>query len=67
MTLRSIVQLRVANALTTKPPSLSSLGLDLSFDIHIDDLLRFYENVNKSRRLFTSIKHKQIINSNKKG
>jgi hypothetical protein len=30
MTLRSIVQLRVANALTTKPPSLSILLWSLS-------------------------------------
>jgi len=26
--------------------------IDLSFDIHIDDLLRFYKNVNRSRHLF---------------
>ena len=32
------------------------LGLDLSFDTHIDDLLVFLQNVNKLRRLFTSIK-----------
>jgi hypothetical protein len=44
-----------------------SLSLDLSVDIHIDELLRFYEDVNKSRSLFTSIQQKQIINSNKKG
>jgi hypothetical protein len=37
----------------------------ISFDIHIEDLLRFYKNVNKLRRLYTSIKHKQTINSYK--
>jgi hypothetical protein len=31
MTLRSIVQLRVANALTTKPPSLSYIYMDKKY------------------------------------
>jgi hypothetical protein len=42
-----------------------SLGLELSFDTHIDDLLRFFQKVNKLRCLFTSIKHKQTINFKK--
>jgi hypothetical protein len=39
-----------------------SLGRDLSFDTHIDDLLAFFKNGAKSHRLFTSIKHKQMMN-----
>jgi hypothetical protein len=43
-----------------------SLRLDLSFDTHIDELQLIFQNVNKPRRLFTSIKHKQMINSTQK-
>jgi hypothetical protein len=32
---------------------------------HIDDVLAFFKNAAKSRRLFISIKHKQTINSTK--
>jgi hypothetical protein len=42
-----------------------SYSLDLSFDTHIDDLLAFFQNGAKSRRLFISIKHKQMIKSTK--
>ena len=43
-----------------------SLDLDLSFETHIDDVLAFFQNGAKSRRLFISIKHKQTIKSTKK-
>jgi hypothetical protein len=47
-----------------KSPTYSySLGLDLSLDIHIDDLLAFFENVNKS--LFMFMKCKQTQKSKK--
>ena len=36
-----------------------SLGLGLSFDTHIDELLAGFFNVNKSHHLFTSLRHKQ--------
>jgi hypothetical protein len=40
-------------------------SLGLSFDTHMDDLLEFFQNGAKSRRLFTSLKHKQTMNLKK--
>jgi hypothetical protein len=34
------------------------LGLDLSNDTHIDNILAVFQNVNKLRHLSTSAKHK---------
>jgi hypothetical protein len=39
-----------------------SLGLGLLFDTHIDALLAFFQNNANLRCLFTSIKHKQMMN-----
>jgi hypothetical protein len=36
-------------------------------DTHIEDLLAFFQNVNKLRRLFISRKPKQMINKTRKG
>jgi hypothetical protein len=44
-----------------------SVGLDLSLDTHIDDLLMFFQNVNKLLVMFTKckqiqkLKNKQLI------
>ena len=39
-----------------------SLGLDLSLDTHIDDLIAFFQNINKSLFMFTKCKQTTIEN-----